>query len=140
MIRLTTRRIVPILSAFAIAGSAHAGSEPEPRIVLFGANWCAPCLAELRELPQIASAAAPDRVIIAWIDEGVRISDKAEKAGVMQVSAASARDLMARHGTGNAGLPLAVMLGSDGKRCAMVRRRLDSAGIASLRRECGTAR
>lgn len=128
-----------ILLALPVAMAA--GQVPSQRtIILFGANWCAPCVAELRELPDLSTAAAPDRLVIAWTDGAARVPAALTAAGVEQLPQAKARELLLRYGSGNAGLPLVVMTGKDGSRCAMQRRRLTSDGIAALRKDCDAGR
>jgi thiol-disulfide isomerase/thioredoxin len=48
------------------------GAEPH-RIVLLGARWCAPCMAEYAHLPELVRAAAPDRIVLAWIDRPIAV-------------------------------------------------------------------
>lgn len=127
--------------AFAIlavpaATAASADALEQREIILFGANWCVPCIEELRDLPELAKAASPDRLVIAWTDGVPRIPGG---LGVERLPREKSRELLARYGSGNAGLPLTVMIGKDGARCAMLRRRLTGGGIAGLRKECDAA-
>jgi thiol-disulfide isomerase/thioredoxin len=117
--------------------SAGEPASPAHTIILFGADWCAPCVVELRELPALARAAAPDRVVLAWTDRAARLPAEAVGLGVTQVPVASAREMLARYGERNAGLPLAVMVRGDGAACGRLRKGLSKDGIAALRKSCG---
>ena len=135
----STLRIFVILAAIPALAFAETTSYSGQTIILFGADWCAPCVAELRDLPDLARAAAPDRMALAWTDRMVRISPEVRRLGVTQLSLSRARELLSSYGTGNSGLPLVVMLGEDRKPCAMVRRRLTTVGIMELRNTCAGA-
>jgi thiol-disulfide isomerase/thioredoxin len=117
--------------AFANVPAAHPHT-----IILFGADWCAPCVAELSKLPSLADVAAPDHLVLAWTDHLARLPDDAAHLGVTRIAPVKARALMVRFGKGNYGLPLVVMLRDDGTRCAMLRQSLSKEGIAALRRSC----
>jgi thiol-disulfide isomerase/thioredoxin len=136
-------KLILSIAVMLLATSAGIAAEPAASartIILFGADWCAPCVAELRDLPALADAAAPDRLILAWTDRPARVPDKAVRSGVTQVTVARARELMARYGEGNAGLPLVVMLRSDGTPCAIQHRSLSSEGLAALLKRCDDRR
>jgi thiol-disulfide isomerase/thioredoxin len=132
--------IASILLAIPADASADGLTAPARTIILIGADWCAPCVAELRELPALAKAAAPNRLVLAWTDRSARLPPEAAQLGVTQVSLAKARELMARYGHGNSGLPLVVMLSNDGTACGTLRERLSKDGIALLLASCSTDR
>ena len=118
---------------------ASEPAAPLHTIILFGADWCAPCVTELRDLPKLAEAAAPDRLELAWTDHPARLPAQAVRIGVTQASRIRVRELMMRYGQGNSGLPFVVMLRDDGTRCATLGRRLSEEGITALRKRCGPA-
>lgn len=125
-----------VLLAMPAAGSAGGLPAPDHTIILIGADWCAPCVAELRELPALARAAAPDRLVLAWTDRAARLPPEAAQLGVTQVPLVTAREMMARYGEGNSGLPLVVMLRNDGTACGTLREALTKERLALLRRSC----
>jgi hypothetical protein len=127
------------LTLFAVPTAAAAGEPATPAhtIILIGADWCAPCVAELRDLPALARAAAPARLVLAWTDHSARLPVEAVQLGVTQVSAAMAREMVARYDERHSGLPMAVMLRNDGTACGMLRQRLSREGIAAMLRSCG---
>jgi thiol-disulfide isomerase/thioredoxin len=57
--------IMPLL---LLAAPASAEGPKDLTLILFGAHWCAPCRAEVRDLPALADAAEPARLLIAWLD------------------------------------------------------------------------
>jgi len=126
-----------MLSNLVLADAgAQAPDQGERTVVLFGANWCTPCLAELRELPGTADQLLPDRLAVAWIEGSIRLPRNLPPNRVTILPLWQARELFARLGDGNAGLPLAVMLDRDGRRCGMIRARISPAGIAAMRQSC----
>jgi hypothetical protein len=129
--------IAAMLLAAPAVTSAGEPVTPAHTIILVGADWCAPCVIELRELPALARAAAPDRLVLAWTDRAARLPAEAVRLGVTQVPLATAREMLARYGEGNAGLPLAVMLRGDGTACGRLRKGLSKDGIAVLLKSCG---
>ena len=129
-----------MLLAMPVDASAEGLATPPHTIILIGADWCAPCVAELRELPSLANAAAPHRLVLAWTDRPARLSPQAAQLGVTQVPLAKAREMMARYGQGNSGLPLVVMLSDDGAACGTLRERLSKEGIAALLASCSADR
>jgi hypothetical protein len=129
--------IAAMLLAVPAVAPAGQPASPAHTIILLGADWCAPCVVELRELPTLARAAAPLRLVLAWTDRAARLPAEAVRLGVTQVPLATAREMLARYGEGNAGLPLAVMLRGDGTACATLREGLSKDGIAAMLKSCG---
>lgn len=125
-----------ILFLVLLCGSARAKEQMERRIVLFGASWCAPCLVEIRELSHLAAAAAPDRLIIAWTDTGADGYLATLPANVERVERRTAQHMLESLGGDAAGLPYAVMLDAQGRRCAEWRAPLKPRDVARLRALC----
>lgn len=107
---------------------------PRSRLILFGARWCAPCVAELRELEALATAVQPQSLMLAWIDHPIRALPVAKAIETIQPN--FARDLAERTAGLGYGLPLAVMTDATGKPCALRRARVHPADIAALRAQC----
>jgi thiol-disulfide isomerase/thioredoxin len=116
-----------------VAGVPRLGGYPST-IVMFGAHWCAPCMGELRRLPELAAAAAPDQLLLAWVDSSVGPSQTT--TGFESLSPNAARRL-ARSLMGDGyGLPFSVMFDPRGDVCAVQGSPLDSAEIANMRLRC----
>ena len=119
--------------------TAQAPAYPAGTVLLFVAGWCAPCQAELQQLPQISAAARPFRVLVVPVDRGRRVERMLASVPVAQRwrpdGAAWARmqtDLL----SGTAGLPYSVAIATDGRPCAATRRGLDKASAAELVARC----
>jgi hypothetical protein len=111
-------------------GESAAGART---VVLFGANWCAPCRAELRQLPALVAMAAPDRVVLAWLDRPPAVARSHD--GIRVMTPAEARALF-RDVPGNQGVPLTAMLDASGRVCAQVPEALHAGSLARLRGAC----
>ena len=107
---------------------------PAARLILFGARWCAPCLAELRDLGSLASAAHPQVLVLAWVDHPIHRLAAAKGVDVMPPDMAQA---LAERAAGRSyGLPLAVMTDAAGKPCAVRHARVLPSDIAAMRVQC----
>ena len=131
---------------------------PAHALILFGAHWCAPCTAELRDLDSILALLAllpqaPDQtgrhqIALAWIDRplsGAMVTRVLERTRAENrphvdlpppaLAAAWAEPLMASaHG-----LPFAAMTDARGKVCALHQGVLRAADIADLSAACHRA-
>lgn len=130
-----------LLMTFVLAGPARADQGDQRsarRIVLFGAHWCAPCMVEYRDLSALVSAAEPDRLVLAWVDEPVPVPG--QLAGrVDAVSAREARGLADRLLGEGYGLPSAVVLDPAGRACAVWKAPLHGSEVRALRDRCAAA-
>lgn len=122
--------------AMALAAPTAAADPGEPRLILFGANWCAPCRAELSNLPVLADAARPVPLVVAWLDRQAPAAAERAVQGARLASPAEARALAKAHGRGLTGLPYSVMVGSDGVVCADHKAQLSVEAIARMRGAC----
>lgn len=104
------------------------------RIVLFGAQWCAPCRVELRHIASLARAAAPKTILLAWVDEPPSEDDVSQKVEVLDAD--TARKLANQVLGEGYGLPSAVLYDRGGKPCAIWRAPLMPQDIASLEANC----
>ncbi|MBB3910204.1 TlpA family protein disulfide reductase [Sphingomonas desiccabilis] len=138
-----TRRLHAVLAGVVLLSATSAAGEPPAyptrTVLLFVAGWCAPCRAELQQLPQITAAARPYRVLVVPVDSGRRVEQmlagvpavqrwRPQGEGWTRVQA----DLL----SATAGLPYSVALGADGRPCASSRRGLDPARAADLVSRC----
>jgi thiol-disulfide isomerase/thioredoxin len=133
--------LFPVLGAIA-AGSASAAETPAfPRdaVVLFVADWCAPCRGEVARLPEIAAAAAPRRVLVASADPPARAARLLRGVPAEQRWAPNPdtyrqvrRDLLDLY----PGLPLSLVTDVAGRRCATGRLPLDAARTRALLAAC----
>ncbi|MDP9057164.1 MAG: hypothetical protein M3N34_07555 [Pseudomonadota bacterium] len=104
-------------------------------IVLFGAHWCAPCRGEYRAIPALVAAAAPNQVVLAWVDRSIAPPSGIVPAnGVLDVLDAQA--LAARIGGEGYGLPFSAMFDSDSRVCSVWRRPLRPDDIKTLKSAC----
>lgn len=110
--------------------------EGEKAIVLFGASWCAPCRVELRNLSALASAAAPVRLEIAWIDREPPIRPAAIASNVRILSPQEAQRKFDAITNANQGLPIVAMVDGQGHTCAVARRPASVAVLRRLIAEC----
>ena len=130
-------RPVLILSVLLlIVGPAVAQpQEKEHTIVLFGARWCAPCMAEYKNLPQLAKAAAPDRIALAWIDRPIGVPTALGPI-TRVIPVEEARQTAERLGGIGYGLPFSSMNDSEGHVCALWRNPLEPSNLETLRKLC----
>lgn len=136
--RLATAMVLAMLPGLAWGGAAEDATTPH-RIVLLGARWCAPCMAELGHLPDLVRAAAPDRLVLAWIDRPIPI--RGELAGqVDTMDPAEARRLAERELGEGFGLPAAIAMGPVGRVCRPVRGSIAATDLAAWRRNCLVSR
>lgn len=145
MVRLSIKTMLATAAVVAgpIAAEAPAHAPPtskivtERRFVMFGASWCAPCIAELRDITAIAGAARPDRVVIAWTDRGIRNYRRPLPTNVEIAPLPVAKDLSRQFASGGIGLPYTVLLDERSRKCAAINVRLTAGVIGALRRACG---
>jgi thiol-disulfide isomerase/thioredoxin len=124
-----------------VAALACMGATSTPGALhIFGASWCAPCVAELRDIRRIAAAAAPSAVLIVWEDEGIARFTLPAIENVTVVSKSQARQMIASRAGRTAGLPYAMMADSNGVRCSDTRRQLSPEAVVRLKAQCVTAR
>lgn len=136
--RLAAAMVLAMLPGVAWGGAEADATTPH-RIVLLGARWCAPCMAELGHLPDLVRAAAPDRLVLAWIDRPIPI--RGELAGqVDTMDPAEARRLAERELGEGFGLPAAIALGPAGRACRPLRGSIAAPDLAAWRRNCLVSR
>ncbi|HEX7821265.1 MAG TPA: hypothetical protein VF463_11665 [Sphingobium sp.] len=90
----------------------------------------------MKNLPQLAAAAAPSRLIIAWTDGAVRRLVPIPPANVELLDQNRSRRLLDEMAGDVGGLPYAVMLDERGRRCAEWRAPLAPTDIAAFGAAC----
>jgi thiol-disulfide isomerase/thioredoxin len=106
------------------------------KIVLFGAHWCAPCRGEYRTLPALVAAAAPSRVLLAWIDRSIALPPAILRQNIEILDVLDAQALADRIGGEGYGLPFSAIFDSDGRLCGVWRRLLRPEDIETLKSSC----
>lgn len=121
------------------ANTAVAAERPNSEgaeLILFGANWCAPCRAELTDLPALAAVLGERRLILAWLDSAPPLGAQKVPANVRILDRRAAQALFGTFAKINAGLPLAIMRDRRGVICAVVKERLHAPQLVALQRGC----
>ena len=133
------------LAAAIISNLGHAeistGSAKDAadrRILMFGASWCAPCIAELRNIATLASSARPDRIVIAWTDKDIRRYTLAVPGNVEIASGPDAQRMARQYASDISGLPYSVMIDGQGRKCAEWTAGLSSEAISRMRVICAS--
>ena len=141
---MTRLSITGLIAFIFLMGASSVGAAPRDRegggdqrtVILFGASWCAPCIAELRGIGGLAVAAPADRIVVAWADTGIARFRFEHPANVEVVSPKRAAELTQAYAADSAGYPYAVMLDGHGKVCARWRKGLTEEALATLRSQC----
>lgn len=143
MFRLSMLGLAALLSGVAVSQSQAQGlpaspdaTDPRRTIVIFGASWCAPCIAEIRNIAKVAAAAAPDHITIVWADSGIRRYSLTHRENIEIANERDARRLTALLAPDNAGLPYAAMINRQGRKCADWRGPLGPEDIVRIRASC----
>lgn len=104
------------------SGASHALARWKGKalVVNFWAPWCAPCVAEMPELDQLATASAAKNinVIGIGIDSPTNIAEFATRLKIsypLYVAGLSGTELARQFGNSAGGLPYTVLIGADGK-------------------------
>ncbi|WP_295639743.1 hypothetical protein [Novosphingobium sp.] len=126
--------MAPLAGADPVRAGHPPAAWPASRLVLFGARWCAPCIAELRDLGPLAIAAHPKGLVLGWIDRPIRTLAAAK--GIEAMPPDVALDLAEVIAGRGFGLPLAVMTDDVGRPCAVRHARVLPGDVAAMRAEC----
>ena len=106
------------------------------QLVLFGAHWCAPCRGEAAVLPALVRAAAPARVVIAWIDRPFSLPAGLPPDRVAVLPPAAAEALAGRVGGPGYGVPFTASIDGNGHVCQVRQKPLKPEDVAALLAAC----
>ncbi|MDB5687029.1 MAG: thioredoxin-family protein [Rhizorhabdus sp.] len=138
LVALMSAGAAPPTSVELRDGSGAERPLPAPAVLLFWAAWCAPCRAEIRDLPAIRRAAAPLPVIVVATEGTPR--SRALLQGIaddaIRYPADASVDVMPLLPGGGAALPAAMARNADGAVCGMRRGRVTEADLAEWRVRC----
>ena len=138
--------------AWSPAGMADAvPAPPANALILFGAHWCAPCGAELRDLgtvlARLSNLDPTAQLVLAWIDRPVAVSTVNRALDiphewhpapprVIIPTPAAALGWAEPHLARARGYPFAALTDSHGTVCALHQGALQSATLAELWAAC----
>ena len=130
----------PFLSALALAAApapaADAPEWPADAVLLFVAGWCAPCHAELAEVAELSTAAAPRRLLVVPADRSRTTAAMVAPLGEARVWRDAAAVRRIGSGAYGAGLPVTLVTDAEGRVCAEHRRVLRPGDLAALAARC----
>ena len=145
MFRLSTCIAAIVLALASSGGQAQSAAgaarntAPPRTILMFGASWCAPCIAEVRDIAPLAAGARPDRIVIVWNDRAIGRVARSLPDNVAIASPEDAARMADRYAKGVAGLPYNVMIGAQGRKCAELNAPLSVEAIKRMRQSCDAA-
>lgn len=119
-------------------GAGYPATLPAPAVILFYANWCAPCRVEIRSIDDLARAAGPIPVIIVPWDMGLQTRQALRTIHPSRIRyiPGGAYRLMTRLAGPTASLPLAIALNAKGEPCNVQRGGLEAPAIKALLAAC----
>lgn len=112
---------------------------PRNALVMFVAEWCAPCIDEMRRVNELERAAAPRRLVVVSLDQQPQllvIRRQLERQDD-RISAAAGWKLLGALADGDAaGLPVSVMVNEHGRICATHAAAVTAADVAAMLTSC----
>lgn len=141
MFRLSIKIAALLAAITSTSGQTERKDKPETdqggknTILMFGASWCAPCIAELRDIATLASAAMPNRIQIVWTDNGINRYKIALPSNVEMASGAEVFEAT-RFISNVPGLPYSVVLDGQRRICAAWNGKLTPEAIRRMLADC----
>lgn len=135
---LAAGQSLPAASPALTDGSGAASDLPNPVIILFWADWCAPCHEETANLVALERTAAPLPVIVVPLDADRRTRRALRHLAPerLRFVATGAIAFMQRLTDGAVGLPASLALDRDGRRCALKYGAVTPEDMAAWREKC----
>ncbi|MFM5906295.1 MAG: hypothetical protein ACKOPO_01690 [Novosphingobium sp.] len=132
----TLKALAAVLAASALGGAVPAQPLPANALVIFGSRYCAPCVAELKELPKISQWRGARPMIVAWIDK-----EPPPQIGTLPATRTvewreARRMLKASISGPSLAVPLVVATNGQGEVCGATRKPLSAAGVRALTKGC----
>lgn len=128
------------IAALALLGALAGAGAPSPlpanSLVIFGSRYCAPCVAELKELPRISEWRGQRPMVVAWIDKEPPPSIGTYHATRAVEWREARRMLMSASDGASLAVPLVVATNAQGKVCGATRQPLTKAAVKGLTRAC----
>lgn len=121
-----------------VDGDGRPAIMPSPAIILFYANWCAPCRVEIRSIDDLARAASPVPVIVVPWDAEARTRQALRNVApaYLRYATGGAYRLMVKLAGPSGGLPVAVALDTEGKPCNIRRQALEASTVKAFLNRC----
>jgi hypothetical protein len=133
---MMARALAALGLLIGLAGAGPASPLPADALVIFGSRYCAPCVAELKELPKISQWRGSRPMVVAWIDkEPPPVIDAYPAARTAEWREAR-RMLMASSAGASLAVPLVVATNGQGKVCGSTRQPLTRALVKELMKAC----
>lgn len=120
----------------ALTGAGVSSPLPANSLVIFGSRYCAPCVAELKELPRISEWRGQRPMVVAWIDKEPPPAIGAYPATRVAGWREARRMLMSASDGASLAVPMVVATNAQGKVCGSTRQPLTKATVKGLTRAC----
>lgn len=119
-----------------LVGAAPPSPLPADALVIFGSRYCAPCVAELKELPRISQWRGTRPMVVAWIDKEPPPVIRGYPATRTVEWREARRMLLASSAGASLAVPLVVTTNGQGKVCGSTRKPLTRAAVKDLMKGC----
>lgn len=132
------RVMPPKIDPAFVDGEGRPAELPAPAIILFYANWCAPCRAEIKSIDDLARAASPVPIIVVPWDAESRTRQALRDVQPSQIRYATGGGyrLLAKMAGPSGGLPVVIALNAKSEPCIVRREGLVASAIKGLLGAC----